>query len=31
MRKKTGDARVRTRHSNAIKDPEEWTTGNEPI
>jgi hypothetical protein len=27
MSKQTDDARVRARRSNAIKDPEEWTTG----
>jgi hypothetical protein len=31
MSKQTDDARVRARRSNAIKDPEEWTTGDEPI
>jgi hypothetical protein len=31
MSKQTDDARVRARRSNAIKDPEEWTTGDEPM
>jgi hypothetical protein len=31
MSKQTDDARARARRSNAIKDPEEWTTGDEPM
>lgn len=31
MSKKRDDARAHTQRSNTIKDPTEWTTGDEPM